>query len=51
MVGASRQAINKALSDLQKLGVLKTSYGAVTIINVSALRMLGKQGDKVTSSK
>lgn len=51
MVGASRQAINKALSDLQKQGVLKTSYGAVTIVDVVALRRLGTQADKVTSSK
>ncbi len=51
MVGASRQAINKVLSKLQKLGVLKTSYGAVTIIDVAALRKLAAQADRVTSSK
>ena len=51
MVGASRQAINKVLSDLQKLGVLKTSYGAVWITDVAALRRLGAQGDRITDSK
>ena len=51
MVGASRQAINKALSDLQKQGVLKTSYGAVTINDVAALKRIGARGYRSTPAK
>ena len=46
MVGASRQAVNKALSDLQKMGVLKTSYGAVVITDIEGLRKIGDQSEK-----
>lgn len=46
MVGASRQAINKVLSDMQKLGVLKTSYGAISIIDVEKLQQISEQAEK-----
>lgn len=51
MVGASRQAINKVLSDLQKLGVLKTSYGAISISEVNTLKKLAALGDKIRLPK
>lgn len=37
MVGASRQAVNKVLSEFQALGLIETSYGAVRIIDPKGL--------------
>lgn len=48
MVGASRQAVNKVLSDFQKLGVVRTQYGAVIIEDIARLRELGDQSAKLS---
>jgi CRP-like cAMP-binding protein len=50
MVGASRQAVNKALSALQQQGVLTTQYGAVLIKDVARLRALGEGVGDVTEA-
>ncbi len=43
MVGASRQAVNKVLADLQKSDVVKTQYGAIEIIKPVQLCEIGCQ--------
>ena len=48
MVGASRQAVNKVLADFQRIGVLKTSYGAVSIADIGRLNQLRDMGDNIT---
>ena len=50
MVGASRQAVNKVLSDLQQQGVVKTGYGAVEIRDFVRLRELGEQSEPLDLS-
>lgn len=38
MVGASRQAVNKVLSDFQAKGLVETHYGSLRIIDIDGLR-------------
>lgn len=44
MVGASRQAINKILSDMMQDGVITTEYKQVTIIDAAKLRARASNG-------
>ncbi|MEZ5893162.1 MAG: Crp/Fnr family transcriptional regulator [Parvularculaceae bacterium] len=42
MIGASRQATNKALAELQAQGLIETSYGAVRILDPGRLRAVSR---------
>ena len=42
MVGSSRQSINKALTELQELGLIETRYSAIRILNPRGLSNLGR---------
>ena len=39
--GASRQRVNQALQALEKQGLLRVEYGAVTVLDVEGLRRYG----------
>ncbi len=46
MVGASRQAINRALGDLQKCGAIRISYGSIAITDRRRLKeFIAQAGD------
>lgn len=43
MVGASRQATNRALTGLQSQGILETRYGSVRILDAYSLRQMARK--------
>ena len=43
LVGVSRQRINQALQQLEKLGVLRLAYNQIEVVDLAALARVGME--------